>query len=230
MLGERQIPWVSQSAWIKSLMATFVRPWQGRGENMGGLFGSRLNNEDEVLGWNRAQQAAFLIYGWQQLRSAIRQTNAAWAKQLRAQEKQQSELLDASDDAAFYGPYSLIVTDQGVRGYLHILNDLCFVKAPNLDLRSWRIDRSAAASDTTAVTNAIKSLSKHTLANFLKLAAEGLATFDWRTSATPKITAEERSRKLVFRGSSGYKELRAQLIRHLKGRDDAAGEAAKRLA
>jgi DGQHR domain-containing protein len=62
MLGERQIPWVSQSAWIKSLMATFVRPWQGRGSNMGGLFGSRLSNDDEVLGWNRAQQAAFFNF------------------------------------------------------------------------------------------------------------------------------------------------------------------------
>jgi DGQHR domain-containing protein len=37
MLGERQIPWVSQSAWIKSLMATFVRAWRGRGGALGGL-------------------------------------------------------------------------------------------------------------------------------------------------------------------------------------------------
>jgi hypothetical protein len=27
MLGERQVSWVSQSAWIKSLLATLVRPW-----------------------------------------------------------------------------------------------------------------------------------------------------------------------------------------------------------
>jgi DGQHR domain-containing protein len=36
MLGERKVSWVSQSAWIKALMATFVRPWQGRGSRMGG--------------------------------------------------------------------------------------------------------------------------------------------------------------------------------------------------
>lgn len=71
MLGERPISWVSQSAWIKSLMATFVRPWKGRGSSMGGLFGSRLGDSDEVLGWNRAQQAAFLLFSWQQLCSAF---------------------------------------------------------------------------------------------------------------------------------------------------------------
>jgi hypothetical protein len=64
MLGEKQVPWVSQSAWIKSLLATLVRPWEGRRSRMGGLFGSRLQEDGEVLGWTRAQQAAFLIFGW----------------------------------------------------------------------------------------------------------------------------------------------------------------------
>jgi hypothetical protein len=224
MLGERQIPWVSQSAWIKSLMATFVRPWHGRGSSMGGLFGSRLRDGDEVLGWNRAQQAAFLIFSWQQLQSAIREIKSEWAQQLR-----RSKQRDAGDDLAFYGQYSLIVTDQGVRGYLHVLNDLCFVSASALDLRSWRIAKAASASDLAAVTEAVKSLHKHALASFLKAIAEGLATFDWRTSATPGITEGERRQKLVFRGSSGYKELRAQLIGHLTARKDAVGVAAKRL-
>jgi hypothetical protein len=97
-------------------------------------------------------------------------------------------------------------------------------------LRSWRIEKAATASDVTAVTDAIKSLHKHEMAPFLKSIAEGLAAFDWRTSATPALLEEERRRKLVFRGSSGYKELRAQLIEHLKGRKDAVGDAAKRLA
>jgi len=29
MLGERKIPWVSQNAWVKTLMATFIRSWRG---------------------------------------------------------------------------------------------------------------------------------------------------------------------------------------------------------
>lgn len=72
MFGERKISWVSQSSWIKALMATFVRPWQGRGLKMGGLYGSRLSEEEEVLGWSRAQQAALLIFAWRELYTAIK--------------------------------------------------------------------------------------------------------------------------------------------------------------
>src|SRR5262249_34574149 len=73
MLGERKVPWVSQSAWIKSLMATFIRPWRVRGSNVGGLFGSRMADREEVLGWSRVQQAAFLINAWQQFRLAVQE-------------------------------------------------------------------------------------------------------------------------------------------------------------
>src|SRR5262249_17010992 len=156
MLGERQNPWLSQSPWIKALMATFVRPWRGRGSTVGGLFGSRLREGEEVLGWSRAQQASFLIFAWQQLLSAVQDSNSPWAKQLRSEAKRQQDLVASGDDPAFYGPHSLIVTDQGVRGYLHIVNDLCFVAAPKLELRSWRIEREAAASDANAVTLALK--------------------------------------------------------------------------
>lgn len=36
MLGERQVPWVTQSSWIKSLLSTLVRPWEGKRSKMGG--------------------------------------------------------------------------------------------------------------------------------------------------------------------------------------------------
>jgi DGQHR domain-containing protein len=230
MLGERKVPWVSQSAWIKTLMATLVRPWRGRGSNIGGLFGSRLQESDEVLGWSRAQQAAFLIYSWEQLRSSIHDSAVPWAKKRRTKAKSESQSRESKDDVAFYGPHSLLVTDQGVRAYLHVLNDLCFVMAHRLDLGSWQIDRQAAASDTAAVSLALKSLKKHPLASFLKILGEGLATFDWRTSAALELSEEARRQKLVFRGSSGYKELRAQLIEHLKGQKTIVSEAIKRIA
>jgi DGQHR domain-containing protein len=172
MLGERGVSGVTQSAWIKSLMATLVRPWLGRGSSTGGLFGSRLREGDEVLGWSRAQQAAFLIYAWKQLYVAVRDTNAGWAKHLRAEAKRDREQID---DPEFYGPYSLVVTDQGVRGYLHVLNDICILAAPKLDLRSWRIERSGSASDASAVTLALNSLSKHPVASFVAKLAKGLA-------------------------------------------------------
>lgn len=227
MLGERGAPGVTQSAWIKSLMATLVRPWLGRGSKIGGLFGSRLKEGDEVLGWSRSQQAAFLIYSWLQLHEAIRDCNANWAKDLRNENVRQKRDME---DPEFYGPFSLIVTDQGVRGYLHILNDLCFVTATKLDLRSWRVDRgSGAASDASAVALAMKSLEKHVVAIFIKKIAKGLASFDWRTSAAPDLSEDERRRKLVFRGSSGYKEIRLQLLDHLKDQSNDVGKAAEAL-
>jgi hypothetical protein len=228
MLGERRIPWVSQSAWIKSLMATFVRPWKVRGDQHGGLFGSRLKEGDEVLGWSRAQQAAFLIYSWRQLFAAITDSGSQWAKSLRVVAQQEGDI-SRSSYPEFYGPYSLISTDQGVRGFMHVLNDLCFVAAPNLELRSWRVDRGGSASDASAVTLALKSLNRHTVATFVDGIAKGLSTFDWRASSTPELTEKERRDKLVFRGSSGYKEIRTQLLDHLKSRGGTVGKAADRL-
>lgn len=228
MLGERGVHWVSQSAWIKALMATFVRRWQGRGSNIGGLYGSRLLGHEEVLGWSRAQQAAFLILAWQEFYSAVKASHAEWATHLRQEAKRPGAREFGEGDPAFYSDYSLIKTDQGVRGFLHVLNDICFRNAPQLDLRSWRI-RSASATDTNAVTLALKSLREHSVSAWLRRFAEGLTAFDWRTSASPGLAEEIRRKKLVFRGSGGYKELRLQLLEHLASRDDDIGQAANRL-
>lgn len=229
MLGERGQSWVTQSAWIKSLMATFIRSWRGSGKRFGGLYGSRLKEDDEVLGWSRAQQAAFLIFAWQVLKSEIHKSKVKWAEERRSAAKAASDLLKDKSDPAFYGPFSLIVTDQGVRGYLYILNDLCFLMAPKLDLRSWQVQASAAASDDNAVTLALKSLRKHPVSKFVKKISIGLASFDWRTSGAPEITENQRRDKLVFRGSSGYKELRIQLLEHLVKRGGDISDAAKRV-
>jgi hypothetical protein len=59
--------------------------------------------------------------------------------------------------------------------------------------------------------------------------ANELATFDWRTSSDPSVTESERRDKLVFRGSSGYKEIRTQLLEHLSKSNSEIGQIAKRL-
>jgi DGQHR domain-containing protein len=228
MLGEPKIPWVSQSAWIKSLMATLVRPWQGRGAKLGGLYGSRLADDEEVLGWSRAQQAAFLIYAWRSLHSAVQKSKSEWAVQLRAEAARARRTEESKIDPAFYGEFSLIKTDQGVRGYLHVLNDICFISASQLKLRSWRTS-PAPASDSNAVTMCLQSLRSQPVAEWLVHLSGGLATFDWRTSATTTISEEIRRSKLVFRGSGGYKELRLQLLEHLASGDDEIGRAAAKL-
>jgi hypothetical protein len=227
MLGERQASGVTQAAWIRSLMATFVKPWQGRGSRIGGLFGSRMADDNEVLGWSRAQQAAFLIYAWSEFRFAILEYSDGWAGNLSiiAMRDDKAGTKEGAE-ARFYGQYSLISTDQGVRGFLHVLNDIFFYLAPKLDLRSWRLDGSAAASDANAVTLALTSYKKHPSSKSLTALAKALSTFDWRSSSTPDLEPEIRRKKLVFRGGSGYKEIRVQLLEHLAKEDSTIGRAA----
>jgi hypothetical protein len=227
MLGEKKNQWVTQSAWIKSLMATFVRPWRGRVDAAGGLFGSRMHDSDEVLGWSRAQQAAFLIYAWQLLRDAVLESSDDWAKKTVA--RQRKLKAENPEQAPFYGQHSLLVTDQGVRGFLHVLNDLCFLGASKLDLRVWQVQARAAATDAEAVSTAVKTLPKQKLSAFLKAVAHKLASFDWRTSSDPSLSDIESRKKLVFRGSGGYKEIRRQLLEHLSADDGEIGKLAKRL-
>ncbi|QNG87495.1 hypothetical protein IMCGPPIG_00448 [Stenotrophomonas maltophilia] len=64
LLGSRIEGHVSNAAFIRTLMATFIRRW-GTDQRIGGLFGSiKGSGEDRVLPWTRAQQAALLITIW----------------------------------------------------------------------------------------------------------------------------------------------------------------------
>jgi DGQHR domain-containing protein len=234
MLGERSNRWVTQSAWIKSLTASFIRSWDRRSSVAGGLFGGRAKAEGEVLGWSRGQQAAFLIYVWQEFKSAVAASQEAWAIDLRTPKGPAELPLSATakksgDDAAFYGVYSLVTTDQGVRGFLQVVNDLCYHRASQLKLNAWRPDTRSTADPIQAVDGALKSIGTQNFAPFLKDLVASLASFDWRTSGTPELDESLRRAKLVFRGSSGYKELRTQLLEHLARGNGEVADAAARL-
>ncbi|HTR47498.1 MAG TPA: DGQHR domain-containing protein [Verrucomicrobiae bacterium] len=220
MLGESglETPMVSQAAWVRSLMATFVKRWEG--PKIGGLFGARLREHDEVLPWSRAQQAALLIYLGQCVKEAIKSTKADWAKELR-------KGFPAGDDPAFYGANSLLMTDQGIRGLLHIVNDLCYVRADELKLVEWKSDVEAGASDEQAVRRSLSSLSDQRFSKFVDNIAVTLATYDWRTSSAPGLEESERIRKAAFRGSGGYKELRRDLLKHVVDDGKVIGKAAE---
>src|SRR6266404_6215927 len=62
MLGETKSqreykgPTVTQAAWVRSLMASFVKQWEGAGTRIGGLFGAPPMGHGSVLPWNRAMQ------------------------------------------------------------------------------------------------------------------------------------------------------------------------------
>jgi len=231
MLGEKKGGAVTQAAFIRSLMASYVKRWEGRGISIGGLFGAELHADlVDVLQWNRPQQAAFLILVWQSMADAVAQCQAEWAKSLRRQPMQKELPLGARNadlDPAFISDYSLLATDQGARGILLATNDMCYVAADELGLSEWRwgeeVDEEVE-EDTIgepAVSQALQAVRQHPVNQFLQNIAAELSKFDWRTSSFPDFKNEgERRAQMVFRGSGGYKELRKQLIESLMSARD----------
>lgn len=242
MLGETSqqlgasTPMVTQAAWIRSLMASFVKEWAEDEVRLGGLFGASRSSDELALPWNRAMQLAFLIFAGNSVKGAVKKSTAVWAKDLRSRK---DKLLFEDDDAdvAFYGKYSLLATDQGIRGWLQVTNDLCYASNKELELDSWDWDtvyskKSAstlAATDEGAVNLAIESFRETGIGSFLADLGAVISSYDWRTSSTPGLSEEQRLKQAVFRGSSGYKELRKQLLAHVSKDPGAVGKAAKRV-
>ncbi|PWT73025.1 MAG: hypothetical protein C5B59_14385 [Bacteroidetes bacterium] len=238
MLGEKKQereykgPMVTQAAWIRSLMASFVKQWEGSGTRIGGLFGAPPSQNDPLLPWNRPMQAAVLIFAGKSLRTSVEDSQAPWAKHLR---RVGDVGLLKGDDPAFYGEYSLLSSDQGIRGFLFVVNDLCFVETERLALREWRWEDvfeelsggKISATEEEAVNAALKSFAKTKAAKFIEEIAIGLGSYDWRTSSTPNLSENERLGQSVFRGSGGYKEMRRQLLLHLSERRGPYVDATK---
>jgi hypothetical protein len=225
MLGEKGQGFVTQAAWVRSLMATYVKSWEGRGVKIGGLFGAPVETSDEVLPWNRAQQAAFLISMGQCLKSSILKCRNGWAEKLR--EHTQQDLFD-KEDPAFFGEHSLLNTDQGIRGILYVTNDCCYIRARPLKLKNWKAeDVGVCATDEEAVSLALKSLQNQEVTHFLRDIASRLQHYDWRSSSAPGLSDDERLRKAAFRGGGGYKEIRFELLKHLTKGAGEVSEAAK---
>jgi len=234
MLGEKGYKglMVTQAAWVRSLLASLVKSWEGPGVRIGGLFGSTVGAHETVLPWSRAEQTAFLIVAGQVIRDAISQVDEPWAKALR--EQKIPNLFDEGDDIAFYGPNSLINQDQGIRILLQVLNDLLYVRADALALHEWGGQQGEDRSDEAQISASATSLRKKTkIMRYLKQIAKSLATYDWRSSDGPALSDEDRMLKASFRGSGGYKELRKHVLKHIASkRDDvakAAGEVLKLL-
>jgi DGQHR domain-containing protein len=225
MLGEpgQKQQMVTQAAWIRSLMATFIKAWEGRGIRTGGLFGAPVGSHKEVLPWDGAQQVAFLIFAGEQLRDALHDNKENWAKKLRESAKA------AEADPTFYGDTSLLSTDQGVRGFLSIVNDLCYIRAQEIELAEWVLDGNARPTEEEAVNSAIASLKKQKAGEFLTQIAEALSKYDWRTSSAPGLSEDDRKRKAALRGSGGYKELRLELLDLLSKEKGDLGSAARKV-
>ena len=147
----------------------------------------------------------------QKVRDAVAESDYEWAEILR----EEADHYEEEEDAAFYGTNSLWNTDQGVRGLLFVTNDLCYLMAGKLELYEWLSSSSSGANDQDAVDQEIKMLHSLPVAGFLDELSLELARFDWRTSAASGLSEEERVLKATYRGGTGYRELRRQLLRHL---------------
>jgi len=224
MLGESGLGrrMVSQSAWIRSLLATFVKNWEGKRISIGGLFGAPIGKHEQVLPWSRHEQAAILIVAGIQFEKAVKTGHEQWQKALR--EVKELDLFSSEDDIAFSGSNTLIAQDQGIRAFLSIVNDLCFLNADSLKLDEWGQGGNAAGPDLDIVSDAIKSLKGTKVSAFLSAVAALLAKFDWRASSAPGLPPEEALKKAAFRGSGGYRDLRHQLLLFIA---ESPGETAK---
>jgi hypothetical protein len=221
MLGGRRA-YVTQAAWIRSLLATFVKAFDSTRLPIGGLFGAPRGEDELVLRWARPQQSAFIILIWQAVQAAIGETTDKWATDLRKKAE------SSENDAAFAGSFTLLNSDQGVRAVLAVFNDLCWVLADDLALESLASDVDADGTSESGITEALTKMRKSKAARFVKQVADALASYDWRTSGTPGLSESLRSSKARFRGGTGYRELRGDLLRHLAlGRGNYANVAAE---
>ena len=223
MLGEKgHRGEVTQAAWIRSLVATFVKSYEGRGVRLGGLFGASLGSSKSALAWNRVQQAAVLLELWISLANDIERSSAEWAQELRETEQQREV-----GDAALVSPQSLLSTDQGVRGVLAVANDLCVTRADELELWSWTTNTAPEEISQAEIGEAISEVRELPLGSYIRAITSRLAEWDWRTSAAPGLTARQQRERARFRGGTGYREIRLELLQHLStSSDDSVAAAA----
>ena len=236
MLG-RERGNVTQAAFVRSLTLSFIRPSDARAGRPGGLYGSPVTDAGpRLLRWGRAQQAAYLIFLWSELAQAVAVTDADWANDLRRQAHggQSSMLID--ENPAFAGDYSLLSTDQGVRGFLQVTNDVSFDLANDIEITSWLPSSDTPASDTPAtrvdeVDEAISQLRADTRSSdFVRSLCSCTATFDWRTQGTPGLLPDVRDRQALYRTGTGYREVRRHVLFHLlENGDPLIGGSADRL-
>ncbi len=222
MLGGRGNRMVTQAAWIRSLMATFVKLYESPRVHIGGLFGAPLGEDRPVLRWSRPLQSAFIIFLWQELKDAIARSNHEWAGNLRQQDTDSP----LGEDPAFSGRFSLLNTDQGVRGVLSIFNDLCFLRADALRLDDLDLSDIGDGTAEGAIWDALDALRNAPVGAFMKQLSISLASYDWRTSGTPGLSDQVRSAKARFRGSTGYRELRSDLLHHVAVTEGDVGDVA----
>ena len=68
---------------------------------------------------------------------------------------------DGGLDPAFYGRHSLLNTDQGIRGFLSITNDMSVLNIDTYKLQDWTAEEFGGPDEASAISAAVQSLSSH---------------------------------------------------------------------
>jgi hypothetical protein len=205
MLGERGTgASVSQAAWVRSLLSTFLA--SGRGVGRAGLFQANLQVDDTPLGWTRPQQASFLIIIWEALRSEIMDgTKHLWIRRFESAED------------AFRGRNSMLNQDQGVRAVLSVANSIFYCNAEEWQLDRWFFDDDTDSSEMNEgrITSALAEIEDTKFQSHVRRLAKGLAAFDWRSFEGPNVdpSSDEGVRKRSYRGSGGYALIREDVLK-----------------
>lgn len=221
---------VTQAAFIRSLVASLVKSWEPRGALPGGLFGGTTDGRDG-LSWSRTQQSAFLLTAWSTFAEQVKQSHADWAEALREADAELEIGVrpDVYREPAFTSSNSLLATDQGVRAFQYVINDLCQVKNRELRLQAWN-DPGESSDVTPELVRAVAdSLRAQPVYEFLVDISKALAQFDWRTSGAPGLDEQARRAAAALRGSGGYRELRMRLIGFLQESDISSVQLAASL-
>jgi DGQHR domain-containing protein len=212
-VGDKQP--VSQASFVRSLMASFVKPWDSR-FLAGGLYG---HSDSGGLDWNRAQQAAFLIAAWQEFVEAVGRMRPVW---YRAIAQPGLAVVDVA-----LGRQSMLASDQGVRAFMLILNEVTYLEQEQLGLSRWLLPPSEDSIDPEQVAEALASLDSTEIRVHLRAVAEAVATFDWRSSKAPGVRGSLEKEKAIYRGSGGYVALRRDVYKVLL---DSSSPLVKRAA
>lgn len=235
--GNRVDGHVSNAAFIRSLMASFVRRW-GADHRIGGLFGSidRDGNE-KVLPWKRSQQAAFLISCWTHIHTTVKSSKSEWATALKEEGGRTQELFSENEflkNTAFSGPNTLLATDQGCRAVFLVYNAMCQIAYSEIELETWESDEVSDKPNDEDVSVALEEFQQFNKAgNFLGEIADALINLgmDWRTSSSKTLSESESKTQAAYRGSSGYSLLQKECFKYLeKSSSELVSETAKSAA
>lgn len=221
MLGETGTSHtITQAAFIRSLIASFIKT--SASKTLGGLFGAILPDEQNApLDWNRTQQAALLVFAWKTIYEKITtSTGLEWIEAIKRDSQGaqlQIETIGGSHTPIFFHDQSLISSDQGVRGFLHVINDFLFKLASQLGLREipWKCDQNSLVDEQISFPDleaTTADIAESSIGEVIAQICQVLLHFDWRSSSSPSLTQEEKLLKMTFKGSSGYKQIRKELL------------------